>query len=710
MRKLLLSVAVLTAGTSVFAAGLKPQDGDSIRSYQMNEVVVNASRSGNLLKSIPQKVEIISGSTLKALPNDNLAEVLKRATNLDIIQYPGLSAQVAMRGFSPSAHNRSVVLVLINGESAGTTNLATIAVDNVERIEVIKGPYAVLYGSDAMGGVINIITKKAGKKSQGSASVEAGSFGYNKLGANFTGVANDKFSYGLSYSRQQQTKDYRIGQHNLLNMTEADKLILDKASYGDAMDNTQYELNVANAFADYKMNPQWKVRAEGSYTYAYDVETAGNYWSSYGQSKKDVNRFNLYASLEQQNAVNHFRFAPYYTNDKNPNYSDNTDAGFINFTSSTKEYGYQLQDGYKFGNLNFTVGQDIKVYDYTSNNYSAKGVETAPYKPDNRFTNIALFGQAVYNWNDLNVNAGLRYDRFNYHIDANAALNAPDANAHYNTVNPSVGAQYAFWNFKAHASYGTAFYVPDAYQMSGKYTMKYTYGGVTYSTDYIGNPNLKPEKSRTTDFGLSYTSADAGLKLDVTYFHTLYDNKIVNQYVAAGTTFTNANQSTMNGLELVSAFNFGKFISPKLLLEAYANFTWMLKNDFTQTVSGVVKTYDMQFARNTNGNFGLNYQYGKVNMRLNGRLIGTRLEKDNFSYLRPGIKSTDYYTQGGYAASDKMLQLPAYMVFDYSIGYAYSQKVNFGITASNLLDENYTEKDGYNMPGRSIVAKLSYAF
>jgi hypothetical protein len=68
MRKLLLSVAVLMAGTSVLAAGLKPQDGDSIRSYQMNEVVVNASRSGTLLKSIPQKVEIISGSTLKALP------------------------------------------------------------------------------------------------------------------------------------------------------------------------------------------------------------------------------------------------------------------------------------------------------------------------------------------------------------------------------------------------------------------------------------------------------------------------------------------------------------------------------------------------------------------------------------------------------------------------------------------------------------------
>jgi outer membrane receptor protein involved in Fe transport len=711
MRKLLLTVIVSIAALTVQAAGNKTQDSDTIRSYQMNEVVVNASRSGALLKNVPQKVEIVSGGMLKALPNENLAEVLKRATNLDIIQYPGLSAQVTMRGFSPSAHNRSVVLVLINGVSAGTTNLATIPVENIERVEVVKGPYAVLYGSDAMGGVINIITKKSVEKSQANVSVASGSFGYTKLTGNFTGVASDKLTYGLGYSHQQESKDYRIGSHNFLKMTDADKLILDQASYGDAMDNSEYEMNNANAFADYVINSQWKVRAEGSYVFGNDVGVPGTYWGVYGQSKKDVNRLNLYASLEQKTDKNSFRFAPFYTNEKNPNYTDNTDAGFINFNSSTKEYGYQLQDGYKFGNLNVMIGQDTKTYDYTSTNYSAQGVETAPYKPDNRFTDVALFGQAAYEWNGLNVNAGLRYDRFCYHIDANADLNAPDANAHYNTLNPSVGLQYSFLkNFKAHASYGSAFYVPDAYQMAGQYTQSYTYGGVTYSTKYIGNPDLKPEKSRTTDFGLTYNSAAAGLKVDVSYFHTLYDNKIVNQSVANDMTFANADKSTMNGIELVSAFNFGKFIHPKLLLEAYANFTWMLKNNFTQTTNGTVKTFDMQYARKTNGNFGLNYQSGKISMRLNSRLIGSRLEKDNFSYLRTGIKASDYYTKGGYSASDKILEMPRFMVFDYSIGYAYSQKVNFGITASNLLDENYTEKDGYNMPGRSIVAKLSYSF
>lgn len=704
MKKLLLSVAVLTAGVYAHAVGARPQDGDSIRTYQMNEVVVNASRSGTLLKSIPQKVEIISGSTLKTLPNDNLAEVLKRATNLDIIQYPGLSAGIGMRGLAPSINNRNSVLILINGVSAGTTNLASITVDNIERIEVVKGPYAVLYGSDAMGGVINIITKKNVTKSQGNVSVESGSFGYSKLAGNFTGVSSINLTYGLGYNHQEQSKDYRIGTHNLLNTTAYDAKILGSNSYGDAMQNTQYDLSAVNAFAEYSLDKQWKVRAEGIYTFAYDVETPGDYFGSSDPSKKDINRLNTYLSLEQNGVKNHFRFAPYYTNDKNSYYSANTTAGFIDYAQTVKEYGYQLQDNYKFGDLNLLAGQDMKIHNEASNVYSAKGVTGTPYNPDNSITDVALFAQASYSLQNLNVNAGIRYDHFNYHIDANSNLNATAATVSYNTVNPSIGAQYTFQkDFRAHASYGTAFHVPDPFQVAGQYTN-------SWGSQYVGNPDLKPEKSRTTDFGLAYSSEHTGLKIDVSYFHTYYDNKIVTAY-GVSTTYVNANHSLINGLELSSAFNFGKYICPKLNLEAYANFTWLLRDNVTTSST----TQDALNVRKVNGNFGLNYQGNKISMRLNGRLIGSRLENDylmnwsTYSSLR-GFTVADYYTKGGYSASDQVLQIPGFLIFDYSIGYAYSKKVNFGITVSNLLDENYTEKDGYNMPGRSIVAKLSYAF
>jgi outer membrane receptor protein involved in Fe transport len=271
-------------------------------------------------------------------------------------------------------------------------------------------------------------------------------------------------------------------------------------------------------------------------------------------------------------------------------------------------------------------------------------------------------------------------------------------------VNPSVGAQYQFLkNFKAHSSFGTAFSVPDAFKVAGKYTVS--------GKSYVGNPDLDPEKSRTTDFGIGYSSEKNSLRLDVSYFQTLHDHKIVEEKLTSGEyTYANANKSTMKGIEAMSSYNLGQLFGHPFELEAYANFTWILKNDFTQLVGTEMLTRDMQYVRKANGNFGLNYRHDKINMRLNSRFIGSRLEKDSFSSLRTGITSANYYTKGGYVASDKILQHPEYLLFDYSIGYAFSEKVNFGITVSNLLDENYSEKDGYNMPGRSIVAKLGYTF
>jgi outer membrane receptor protein involved in Fe transport len=166
----------------------------------------------------------------------------------------------------------------------------------------------------------------------------------------------------------------------------------------------------------------------------------------------------------------------------------------------------------------------------------------------------------------------------------------------------------------------------------------------------------------------------------------------------------------MEGIELMSSYNFGKLFTQSFDLEAYANFTWILRNEFTQLVGTEMLTRDMQYVRNANGNFGLRYQQNKINMRLNSRFIGSRLERDSFSALRTGIVAANYYTEGGYTATNKILQHPEYLLFDYSIGYAFTEKVNFGITVSNLLNENYSEKDGYNMPGRSIVAKLAYTF
>lgn len=685
------------------------QVADSIRNVEVEEVTVMASRMGKQLKDLPQKVEIISGSLISSLPSENLSELLKRATNLDIVQYPGLSATVGMRGFSPSAFARSYTLILVNGKPSGTYNLSAIGMENVDHIEIVKGPYSVLYGSDAMAGVINVITKQGTDRQEAVVSVESGSFGYRRIAGNFAGTLSDRLSFRLGYSRLEQEQDYRIGKHNLLHMSDREKLILDKASYGDKMDNSAYELNQVNGFLGYRIDSLWQVSAEGTYTYAYDVGVPGNYWGSYGQTKKDIERTNLALNLERNSRTNHFHFSPYFSNELDPNYSDNTDEGYLNFKSDRKEYGFQLQDMQSWGKLDVLVGMDYKVYDYESDRWESQGTPTNPYKPDNENDNAALFAQLSYSSGIFSMNGGVRYDHFHYRIDANEALEAPKADENYNTVNPSAGIQVQFMkNMKAHASFGSAFSVPDAYQVAGKYAVH----DYTWNQSYVGNPDLEPEKSRSIDLGLKYASPDNGLRIDMTYFYTKHDDKIVEKKLESGEiTYVNANESTMDGLELMSSFDLGRLFSNSFKLELYSNWTWMLRSELEEDSPSGTITRDMFYIRRSNGNFGIIYGPKPfLSMQLNSRYIGSWLETDYMTSLRPELTADDYYAGGGYTKEDGVLKQPNYLLFDYSIKYSYNKNVDFGIKVSNLLDENYSEKDGYNMPGRSISARVSYQF
>ena len=127
----------------------------------LGEVVVTATRSERAVESIPQHVSVISREDIDKTAATDLTDLVKKTAGVDVIQYPGLLSGIGIRGFRPqfSGINQRT-LVLIDGRPAGATNLATIDMNNVERVEVQKGPASALYGSQAMGGVVNIITKK----------------------------------------------------------------------------------------------------------------------------------------------------------------------------------------------------------------------------------------------------------------------------------------------------------------------------------------------------------------------------------------------------------------------------------------------------------------------------------------------------------------------------------------------------------------------
>jgi vitamin B12 transporter len=720
MKKLIRLTGILSLSVIGFQMNARAEVLDTLKTYDLQQIEVKASRMNSPLKNLPQKVEIITREQIESVPSENLVEVLKRVTNIDIIQYPGISAAVGMRGFSPSAHSRSYTLVLINGKPSGTNNLAAILPSNIERIEVIKGPYATLYGSDAMGGVINIITKTLTDELHGNISIEGGSFGYYKAEAFVGGQLIPNLKAGIGGSTFKQGNDYLIGKNNFLKMSNVEELILDKKSYGDTMNNSSYDMSHINALVDWNIASNWHANAEAIYTFANEVQLNGNYWGSYGQSKKGVNRLNAYGTLERTAKKGVTSLSPYFTREKEPNYSSNTADGFVSFESNISEYGLQLQHQHTLNQVKLVGGFDYGVYDYQSERFEAKGTPTSPYKPNNSHADAGIFAQAEYSSNNLDFNVGARFDHFNYHIDANEALKAPAADNVYNTINPSLGAQFRFSEkIKAHTSFGTAFSVPDAYKTAGKYDVSVYYASSNswWSQSYVGNPDLKPENSKTVDFGLKFNDIKNGISFDATYFHTMHDNKIVDYVLPTKEkSYKNANESTMNGLELDARYNLGALFSSRFILEIYGNYTHLLNANFTQKLTGPtgadsLVTQDLLYVRKSNGNFGLYFRNSMgISARLNSRYVGSRFEKDSFAKLRPEIASTNYTTEGGYAAKDKILKHPDYLIFDLSVKYSFKNKLEAGCTVSNLLDENYSEKDGYNLYGRQVKISLGYRF
>jgi outer membrane receptor protein involved in Fe transport len=168
-------------------------------------------------------------------------------------------------------------------------------------------------------------------------------------------------------------------------------------------------------------------------------------------------------------------------------------------------------------------------------------------------------------------------------------LKAPRATNHYTTINPNLGIQYQIRpHLKMHTSLGTAFSVPDAYKTAGCYAVA-TYfpeWDFWWREAYVGNPQLKPETSSSADIGLKYNKVDKGLQLGATYFYTYHHRKIIEYTRSDGKkSFKNAHHSIMDGLELNASYNVGALFSPRLILEIYANYTYLFHANCTQKLA-----------------------------------------------------------------------------------------------------------------------------
>jgi len=199
MNKILLCTLILAC---TLAVGLTAQTQEEQSDI---EVLVTASRVEEPVEKVPAYVSVITAEELSASGQTTLVEALESLAGIRFRSFSGNAAlaEISMRGFGENSHGR--VLVLVDGRRLNRADLASInwleiPVENIERVEVVRGGSSVLYGDNSVAGVINIITKKGAPGFDISVSGKYGSFNQNQEGVEVSG-ASEALSFSITGER-----------------------------------------------------------------------------------------------------------------------------------------------------------------------------------------------------------------------------------------------------------------------------------------------------------------------------------------------------------------------------------------------------------------------------------------------------------------------------------------------------------------------------
>ena len=246
MKKSVLSgliTGVLTIVTAYAAPSASAEEttDESTQTYETDAIVITASRSETTISDVPADVTLISGEQIERGNYKSVSDALKGA-NINVVQ----------KGFAayPVINGDSRVLVMVDGKKvnwdhlvvSGDTNAVDvdqIAIGDVERIEIVRGPNSSLYGERAVSGVINIITKRptTGKPS-GSFNMQLGSWGEKRAGVNVSGGdEKNMIRIGASHERRKDFQ-YKNAEGNKRTFGNSD---IEHTDYVNPKDCTEEE-------------------------------------------------------------------------------------------------------------------------------------------------------------------------------------------------------------------------------------------------------------------------------------------------------------------------------------------------------------------------------------------------------------------------------------------------------------------------------------
>jgi len=636
---------IFIAAAVIFSSYAQAQKDTTIKT--LDEVVVTATKSEVKQSQTGKVVDVITQEQLQKSFGKSLGEVLNEQPGMIINGADnnlGTNQTVYTQG--ASAGN---TLILLDGiplyDASGITSefdLNNFALDNIERIEILKGAQSTLYGSDAVAGVINIISKKGnGKPFNFNINHSMGSYHTYNDAVSISGTNGNGQTYFVSYN-----KIYSQGFSSAYDSTGKNNF--DK----DGFNQDVFQLN-------YSFKPFKKtfVRLFGKYNDNHADLDAGAFIDDKDYTSHNDNIItgtSIYYKLNKgfiRLQYNYNRFNRSFIDDSlYTNIFENYSKGKYYGTSN---YGELYTNLNLSKNIEFLAGIDYNE-NSTTQSYLVipdYGFPSLPISADSAKTNqVSAYASFI-----LKTNNGLHTEiggRWNHH-------NIYGSNFTY-SFNPFY---LIYSRYKIYANISSGYHVPSLYQLYSQY----------------GNRNLKPEVSTNYEAGAQYFSDKVNARVtgfvrgikDVFYFYT--------DPVTYSSKYINADKQNDYGIETEATINFCKKLS------ASVNYTYVDGKISTKDFTGKDTSYFNLYKRPKNVlNISLNLQ--ATNALFISAKLKTVSEAFEPQYNGPSYKLKGYYTLGVYGQ------------------YRFNKMFNIFADFQNITDQKYFVTRGFTTKGFNFNA------
>jgi len=613
--------------------------------YTLKEILVTTpTRKSENQKNIIANTTVITEEEIEQAGLSSLAELLQKQSGIEISNLggPGKVSSINIRGAS-STH--SIILLdgmRIGASTSGMTAIENLPLSQIEKIEIVRGPASSLYGQDGIGGVIQIFTKKGREGFHPYLSIGYGRYQTKQLNAGISG-GNKTTSYALNISGT--------------NTDGFSAFVPDssKASNTQNLDKDKYKNRSISSTLSYNLNKDYKIDLQ------YFLTTGRNMFdnrfanSSPDQNYRDKSKQEVYA-MKTTGQINKLWESSIKIGKSTDLYSAQQ-----HYNMDTFVYDPDVVDLYKTtqyqmtwqNNIKLNKGSLVMLYDFLQEKIDT----TDLYDKTKRTNNGFVLGYNIeYNQNTLQTS--LR----------------KDLNSQYNNeTTGNIGYAYQINpQWKISSSFGTAFVAP---------SFNYLYSSV--DSWALGNPDLKPEKSKNIEGSIKYQ--DNSKSFSLTAYQNAIKDFIIYEAIAENsrTNTQNLNEAKIQGVTLTGDQSFEHIqLKGSLTAESPKN------KDTNKYLPRRAKLY---------GNLSINY------------------------YIQEWIFGIEQIGSGSrYDDKANNNKIEGYMITNLIANFALNEKTTINFRLDNAFDKAYalayegsqSSSTGYiyQTPGRSLYTNLRYDF